>query len=323
MLGMLRWGPVGAVLILLSSTGAAAQEIEPDREVDGRAEVQMTIDPHTALGDDPDQDIHWRWARFRTWQYVATPAMALTAGALRFFGPTPRHLDYPILFDEPVQDALYLEDHDARSTLRMLTDLTYYGSLAYAVADVMIVGLVYDSSWDVSWQMLMLDVQSFAMIGAVTFIAQSFVGRPRPSTIRCEEESPGNEAQCSEDGEALRSFVSGHFAIAVAGAGLTCLHHTQMPLYGGGAADYAACGVMIGLAALNGYGRLAVEKHYATDVALGLGLGLAAGVAVPYWLHYDQEIDLTIGGEEEGDARAMVVPTFHESGGGLEVRGQF
>src|SRR5688500_4402142 len=72
--------------------------------------------------EEDSQDLEWRWERFRTWQYVATPAMILTAGGLYFLGPTPaRHLDRPVLFDAPIQDALRLEDRETRSVVQGLS----------------------------------------------------------------------------------------------------------------------------------------------------------------------------------------------------------
>src|SRR5262249_22472634 len=69
-------------------------------------------------------------------------------------------------------------------------------------------------------------------------------------------------------------------------AGLTCAHHTHLPLYGGGAVDIIACAVVLTAAAAEPVLRIAADHHYATDVTVGAVLGFASGYALPMALHY-------------------------------------
>jgi membrane-associated phospholipid phosphatase len=76
------------------------------------------------------------------------------------------------------------------------------------------------------------------------------------------------------------SFYSGHtslaFSVAVAAASIATLRGYR------GAPYLWALGVP--LAALTGYLRMAADKHYLSDVALGALMGTAVGLLVP-WLH--------------------------------------
>jgi hypothetical protein len=69
-------------------------------------------------------------------------------------------------------------------------------------------------------------------------------------------------------------------------AGLTCVHHQHLPLYGGGVADLAPCIGLIGASIADGLGRIVADKHYARDCHAGLGVGAFAGYVVPSLLHH-------------------------------------
>ena len=276
--------------------------------------------------DREDPDVRWQWRRVQTWEAIAAPTVIAADLTLRFAGPSPEpNLYGGILFDDAIRDSISL-GQGAKDTLDVIADVSFYGSMAFSAVDPLIVGLAHEEAWDVSWQMLIMNAEAFAIVGAITWGSQVFVGRPRPYREECDtrEEVANAPEACRDTDEGNRSFISGHFAAAVANAGLTCMHHLHLPLYGGGAPDIGVCGAMIVLAGLNGYGRVVNDNHYPTDAVLGLGVGLLAGVAVPYWLHYS-EFDTSDHREDDAEpgVRAVVVPTFQRSGAGLQVQGQF
>jgi hypothetical protein len=67
---------------------------------------------------------------------------------------------------------------------------------------------------------------------------------------------------------------------------LVCANHTRIALYGNAAADIGACVLASANALATGLTRIAADRHYATDVVAGTGLGFAFGYAVPVLLHY-------------------------------------
>jgi membrane-associated phospholipid phosphatase len=281
----------------------------------------------SAQQDDDAQAVHWQWRRVQTWEAIAAPTVIAGSLALRYLGPSPEPSFYGgILFDDAIRDSISL-GQGARDTLDVIADVSFYGSMVYSGLDPLVVGLVHENAWDVSWNMFVMNAEAFAIVGAVTWGAQVFVGRPRPGRTDCDtEQEVAADPECADTDEGNRSFISGHFAAAVANAGLTCHHHLAMPLYGGGAQEVVVCGAMIVLAGLNGYGRIVNDNHYPTDAVLGLGLGLFAGVAVPYWLHYS-EPDTGDGVRDDAPdrpgMRAVLLPTFSTTGAGLQLQGQF
>ncbi len=129
------------------------------------------------------------------------------------------------------------------------------------------------------------------------------VGRERPFIHALAPDRKGSVAQPSDNNV---SFFSGHttelFSLAVA-AGTVA----QMRGYRMAPVVWAVGGL---LAVSTGYLRIAADKHYLTDVLVGMGVGSAIGFAVPYALH--QPIATT------GDTAVRVVP-FAGRATGLSV----
>src|SRR5262249_20350757 len=102
------------------------------------------------------------------------------------------------------------------------------------------------------------------------------LGRARPMAAECDRD-PSYDRRCGDTGKLNASNLSGHTALAFTGAGLTCVHHLHLPLYGGGAADVMACVASTIVATSSGVLGVLPDHHYATDVILGAALGLASG----------------------------------------------
>jgi membrane-associated phospholipid phosphatase len=209
--------------------------------------------------------------------------------ATRYLAPDPRPLwTGGILFDSAVADGLSIRDEPARWTTAMLTDAFSYTIVSYRLLDGAIVpGLIHED-WEVAQQLTLIDLQAYAIVAAALWIPQAFIGRDRPLLSRCDDaEVRANELVCKPGNEhRYRSFVSGHVAMVVAAASLTCLHHANLPLYGGGAWDDVACAGAIGVAVSVAVGRTITLNHWATDVILGAMLGFGAGYLLPAALHY-------------------------------------
>lgn len=87
-------------------------------------------------------------------------------------------------------------------------------------------------------------------------------------------------------GSTTQAFWSGHTTIVAASAGLVCANHQYIPLWGSSAADAGACGLASTAALVTAVSRLAADRHYASDVIVGLGIGFGFGYGVPTLLHY-------------------------------------
>lgn len=254
-----------------------------------------------------DAEVRWRdeWPEFRAWQY-GTTALLLGGGiATRYLAPDPGPLWHGgILFDAPVADRLSIRHEPARWTVAMLTDGMSFTLVGYRLIDSTLVpGLGHDE-WEVAQQMTLIDLQAYAIVAATLFIPQALIGRDRPLLARCDDEQVrAHEPVCSPDHEhRYRSFFSGHVAMTTAAASLTCLHHANLPLYGGGAWDDVACASSIGLAVSVAIGRTITLNHWASDTLLGALIGVGAGYLLPAALHYGFD------GSGPGSSSAALVP---------------
>jgi membrane-associated phospholipid phosphatase len=283
-----------------------------------------------ASADAQHTEVRWHdeWPRIRTWEYFATAGALGGAFALRFAGPDPPdNWRGGILFDDAIMDRLALATPDNRVLASHIADGMFYGSMAYRLVDSVFVPLVGYGDGDLALQMSMIDLEAFGTVGIVLWGSQVFVGRKRRGTPdNCND--PLQSPYCND--ERLRSFIAGHAATVTAAAGVTCMHHGHIPLYGGDA-DTIACGSMIGAAAMTGVARMWIEAHNPSDTLLGWGLGAFAGWFVPAALHYG------FGGRRERAQaelartsrtpplapRALILPWATEQGGGAALAGIF
>ena len=272
------------------------------------------------------------WAGIRGWEYPS--ALVLMAGGFsaRFLvRPPPPNWVGTSDFEQSVLDRLAVRSNPANENIRKASDLSFYGAMAYRLFDSAILpGLLHEDSWDVAWKMSWIDFESLAVVAAVEWGTQIFVARVRPTGVNCTDPRREGHLCDTENADYAGSFIAGHTATASAVAGLTCLHHGHLPLYGGGLADDIACGVMVLNAVGNGFARVASELHYPSDMLLGLGLGIAAGWVFPRVLHYgwgEPDPVETVGLPESVDAPPALIfsvsPTIFDTRPGLTVVGSF
>lgn len=274
---------LATLLVLLTILApAAAFSQQTGQESGAPSEVQT-------LPDVEPNPVRWKdeWHRVRPWQYPTTVGLTAFGFAARFAFDDPEpNWKGTIGIDQDILDAIAVRDDPWRQNVIAISDITFVGSIVYRAIDSTMVPGYFNRNWDVAWQMSWIDAQAFGTIAAVLWGTQLYVGRVRPAGANCDDpDRPGNLCNI-ESAEYARSFIAGHPATAIAAAGLTCLHHGHMPLYGGGLGDKIACGVMIGNAAVNSATRVMSEHHYPSDLLFGAVLGLTAGWVLPTALHY-------------------------------------
>jgi hypothetical protein len=257
-----------------------------------------------------EAEVEWNpaWPRFRKAEVAFTGGLALQVAAALFLYPTPpRRWEGGILFDDVTRDLLVLDSRKGRNTAARVSDYLYYGLAVLPVTvDVGIVAAGVHGSGDVALEMLAMDLEGYALAGAIALSAEK-IGRVRPADRGCQKDS-SYSGRCGSDAQLNVGFMSGHTAAAFTSAGLTCAHHTNLPLYGGGAPDILACVVSLAAAATSGTLRVSADAHYASDVLLAAGVGLFAGYGLPELLHYRDS-------KRGARPRASVLPTFRTSNG--------
>jgi membrane-associated phospholipid phosphatase len=292
--------------------------------------------PRTANADagaaapDAPATVRWNpaWQRFRASEVALTSALVLQVAAVTLLYPEPQaNWEGGILFDDAVRSAIRFQTKDARATAAKVSDAVYYGLLAYPFVDAAVVAGGIHRSGDVAVQMMAMNLESFAFTGAIALTAEK-LGRVRPEARGCKTDAAYGP-DCANPAQLNASFMSGHTTMAFTGAGLICAHHTSLPLYGGGAPDTLACVTAMTAAVTAGAMRVAADKHYSTDVLLGMGVGLFGGYGLPKLLHYrgrgaasERSLLPTFRSESAGIA-AVVAPAVSPESMGVMMVGTF
>ena len=211
-------------------------------------------------------------------------AAGVATGLIVLYGP----IEQPrwrggILFDDVVRDGVRPSSASTRKTYRTIGDWTYRLSPLIPLVDALVVSTLGHHDKKLALNLAAITFEAYSYSGLASFVATEVSARARPDT---DPHCIGSN--CNVD---TQSFFSGHTAISATGAGLVCANHTRIPLYGNVIADAAACVFATTNALVTGTTRVVADRHYASDVITGFGLGFAAGYAVPVLLHYSSSRD--------------------------------
>jgi membrane-associated phospholipid phosphatase len=230
------------------------------------------------------------WPRVTIWDAIAAGVLTIADTEIEDRVPLPGRPIWHggILFDNAVRDVLHGRTAALQSTASTLSDIFFKaGSLVPFIVDLYFATLSVHQNSDVAVQMLVIDLESFGISGLISLAGEHGVGRSRPYTEDCGARDPsGALLHTCGSGNDNRSFYSGHAAATATAAGLTCVDHQHLPLFGGGVADLAPCVAMIGVAAATGVLRIVYDEHWASDVIVGWTFGALSGYVLPSLLHY-------------------------------------
>jgi membrane-associated phospholipid phosphatase len=245
----------------------------------------LTFTPARARADDWRVEWNPDWPKFRWSEAAVTLGAGLAAGAAAFlYPPPPARWDGPLPFDTAARNLLRLHEVEARRSVAHVSDNIYYALVAYPiVVDVAIVALAVHRKPEVALQLFLIDLESQAVTGAIALTAEK-LGRVRPMGQECKKD-PSYDYKCTDERLNL-SFLSGHTLTAFASAGLICVHHQHLPLYGGGVAEPIACAVGLAAATTAATMRVMSDNHYLSDVVGGAAIGFVGGYVLPSLLHY-------------------------------------
>jgi membrane-associated phospholipid phosphatase len=249
--------------------------------------------PAVPTPEAPADAIVWKdeWTRVGAVETVlAATALATTTVAFFTFPQHEDALEGGVFPDDDIRRAFALEGRSSRDLARDVGDSLYYGLSAYPLADALLVALALRGAPDVAWQMVVIDVEALSLTGLVSTATQRFVGRVRPFADRCARD-PEYDDECFDAKNRSQGFVSGHVAMAVTGASLTCVHHLHLGLSGGDEAAAAVCAAAYAGSALVGTSRIVADRHYLSDVLAGAAVGLGAGLLLPELAHYHFHFD--------------------------------
>jgi membrane-associated phospholipid phosphatase len=231
---------------------------------------------------------HWRVAGVREYVTIAGLVAAFGLQSMLVPAPTKPRWNHPILFDDPVRDALRIRGAKGRRTAGTVSDMLFYWEVAHpSLIDPLLVAWWQRKAPVVAWQMVVIDAQAYALTLLITDATKRFTARSRPwvGTSDCERDPTANE--CGGGGR-YYSFSSGHSAITATGAGLICAHHTQLSLYQNDVLDVGTCALAVAGTAVTGAMRIASDNHWASDVIVGHLIGYVSGYVLPTALYYRQ-----------------------------------
>lgn len=296
--------------------------IPPGSGRDGTGEMAVPATasrppPRGDAGDLPKLAWDPGWTPIEPWEIgVAFGFFAATAVVEETIEPNAPRVDRAWLFDPWVRDGLVLPTRRAREAADVTSDYTLLATLGAPLLldDLLLVALL-DGQPSLALKLAVLDLEAIAFAVFLGTTTQHLVQRARPFRRECVDD-PQYSEDCGGRGSVL-SFFSIHTTMAFTGAGLLCLHHTELPLFGGGPADAATCGVGLGVATLTGALRIMADRHWSTDVLAGAAVGLASGWLLPWLLHFRPGG----GGDSLGEDGLGVLPMVDPVAGhyGLQV----
>ncbi|HET8935790.1 MAG TPA: phosphatase PAP2 family protein [Polyangiales bacterium] len=265
--------------------------------------------------------LHWNqeWPYFRPIGYVLTGASVLGALGTTFLidYPNDPHWRGGILFDNALRDLLRARNPGARDAIRVASDITMIASIVQTgLIDGALIPLL-DHSPGVAAQLSLINAQAFALNILIATLLFKAVARARPLIADCHSD-PSFDPLC--DTGAYASFPSSHTSTAFTAAGLSCVHHAYLPLYGDKTRDLAACVESVALATATGLFRIIGDRHYATDVLFGAAIGFSIGYIYPWLLHYRYGADVPASSGQRSTSGTLTVlplPT------GLGLAGSF
>jgi membrane-associated phospholipid phosphatase len=257
--------------------------------------MPVPLDPETEPLPPPPQEppaatgprLVWnpKWPRFRAIGYALTGASIAGALAVTFlikYPSDPRWIG-GVLFDNAIRNAFRARSPGLRDGIRVASDITLFTTVVQtALVDGFLLPAA-DASWDIAWQLSLMNAQALSLNILIATLLFKAAARARPSYRDCQAD-PHFDPLC--DTGSFASFPSSHTSTAFTAAGLTCIHHANLPLYGGQPWDSVACAGAITLATATGLFRIIGDRHYTSDVLVGAAIGFSLGYVYPWLFHY-------------------------------------
>lgn len=275
---------------------------------------------HVSLKKTLATRLEWRWPSF------GLPELGLSIGQAALaigsaFIPEQQHWLATNAFDESARDALRLKGEADRLTARDASDVGVVLLLNQQLIDTLFITWWLHDKGSTAFQMALIDLQTVSFAAGVNGVITGLVGRQRPyPRVDCTQGGIRSETNDCLGPDRYQSFFSGHTTLAFTLASLTCVHHINLPLYGGGAVEAIPCAMAMATASGVGLLRMAGDQHYLSDVLTGAAFGTAVGFALPYLFYYAHSKE-----NPNATLKAMGFESFSigPSAGGAQMGGLF
>lgn len=290
--------PVPVTIALPSGTAPRDPAAAPAVPVRYTPRAHHEGTPPSAFNPLTNQ-VKWNphWPKFRPVEYVVTGVMGIATFAAFAIPPDPTRWTDITPLDREVRNVLRLDTQGDRNTASDASDLILALMVNQLVVDATLVAWWGHDRPSVAWQMVLIDLEALALTGGIQAIVSGVSSRWRPYRDTCQGQLESQSRDCQENKQ-YRSFFSGHTSGAFTAAGLMCMNHAYIPLYGGGTREVLTCAGAFAAAATVGTLRVVADQHFATDALVGAAFGTLVGLGVPWLFHYRG------GALPEEDARA-------------------
>jgi hypothetical protein len=235
--------------------------------------------------------VEWKrpWDRFTPAEGAVTTLSLLAVYYVDARLPeyTEPKLDFEVpLVDPGARGFLRIRNEREQAVWSQWSDIAYRSMALFPyVVDSGVIALGVHRNPDVAAQLFLIDLEAFSLAALAQRIASKMTARPRPYHQDCADDGSSTRYTCGDNRD-IRSFYAGHASAAFTAAGLTCLHHQHLPLWGGGGADAWACVWALSFASFTALSRITADEHWASDTVIGIGTGWFFGYLMPRWLHY-------------------------------------
>jgi membrane-associated phospholipid phosphatase len=269
------------------------------------------------------QELEWRgeWKRFGPWHGAATVALGTGALSTELFWEAPDDPNWtgPVLIDDGTRDLLLANSERGMEAAATVSDVLVMSLLAMPVLVDPAVAWVGRDSPDVAGQMALISLESMAVSFLTVNLLKRVIARQRPPFGACYDDPNANET--CDDRENL-SFPSGHSASAWVGAGLVCVMHEKVELYGSGIGNQIPCYAALAGATTVATMRIVSNNHYLSDTIVGSLIGFGSGYLLPKLLHFGfGSGKAKLGGDE--DSASTIMPLASPSVTGLSYTLRF
>lgn len=303
--------------------GAGDDAEENQASGDGEADDESNVD---RAEEDEREPLEWpeEWTAFDTGHYFITGGAIVSLLIATALGPREEERDAGgVLFDEDVRTALRAPTEESRRIARDFSDVLLTVTTSWPfIADAVFSAAFYHQSPNLGLNMALINFETLMVIAALQAVTNVTVSRERPYGRTCGPELSEDTRMC-DAARRFESFFSGHTSQAFGGAALTCMHHMNIPLYGGGPVEAIPCITGFAMATATGMLRVVGDQHYLTDVIVGAAIGTSVGFLVPWIFHYNGTPATPLGEEqataEPSHFQVMVLPTST----GIEAVGTF
>jgi len=280
----------------------------------------------TATGGARSEDFESRyapeWRRFGLVDYAATAGVLAGYLAFELGTDTPGGARWTTVLplDRPARRLLVAPRRSERERADRVSDVLWYSLVAYSVADAAAAPIVRGWNFDASWQLTMMNVQSYAVASLLVRVPHKLLGRSRPLVEDCKEDSTYSP-HCESPARFV-SFPGGHSAISTTAAGLVCAHHLFGELYGNVAMDALTCTAAIFATSVVGVARIRSDKHWLSDQVPGMAIGFGAGFVLPALVYYrgtPRRTTQRSASRDRATASVLVLPSWSSETLGLTV----